>query len=64
MTYNSPAYVQKLPASSAETPEPPSEDTNPYGTFLGVVAPFTFPLERNLLGIPQPFLTYDQLVYL
>lgn len=64
MNYHSPAYAQKLPASSVETTEPPSEDTNPYGTFLGVVAPFTFPLERNLLGVPQVFINTGSLVYL
>jgi hypothetical protein len=64
MTYHSPAYAQKLPAQAEGSTEPPSEDTNPYGTFLGVVAPVVFPLERTLLGIPQPFLTYGQLVYL
>lgn len=64
MTYHSPAYAQKLPASSVEVPEPPSEDTNPYGTFLGVVAPFTFPLDFFLLGVPQVFINTGSLVYL
>jgi hypothetical protein len=64
MNYHTPAYAQKLPTQAGGSTEPPSEDTNPYGTFLGVVAPVVFPLERNLLGTQQPFVAIGQLVYL